>query len=131
MPIADLQQHFHARPDVRPSAKLRSVLQALESEMLTQKATRRSGLATLVGLSESRFSHWFREQTGMPLRSYRKWLRLIVGLEHVLKGLSLTGAAHAAQFADQAHFTRTFVEMFGVRPSDALPQVHLDDWGPE
>lgn len=32
-------------------------------------------------------------------------------------GSSLTEAAHAAGFADSAHFSRTFRRMFGVAPA--------------
>lgn len=61
----------------------------------------------------------------MPLRSYRKWLNLVHGLEQALRGQNLTAAAHQAEFADQAHFSRTFMQMFGVRASDVLAQVRL------
>lgn len=99
------------------NADLSEVLHALERELAGQTNVNRRTLADLVGLSESRFSHWFREHTGMPLRSYRKWLRLVRGVEHVVRGRPLTEAAHDADFADQAHFTRSFVELFGVKPS--------------
>lgn len=105
--------------------RLDLVLQRLE----IQRTIARAELAALVGLSESRFSHWFREQAGMPLRSYRKWLRLIRGLEHVLAGMGLTDAAHSADFSDQAHFARTFKEMFGLRPSEALNRIQSETIG--
>jgi AraC-like DNA-binding protein len=59
----------------------------------------------------------------MPVRSYRKWLRLVRGIEHVLAGDRLTDAAHGAGFSDQAHFTRTFVATFGINPSLALARL--------
>lgn len=102
--------------------RLEQVLQCLIPTPLTAQATR-AELALLVGLSESRFSHWFREQTGMPLRSYRKWLRLIACMQQILGGNDYTSSAHAAGFSDQAHFTRTFKETFGLRPSGAFAQI--------
>jgi AraC-like DNA-binding protein len=110
---------------VAPDTRLAAVLAALRRDVADpERAASGAGYAALAGLSASRFSHWFREQTGMPLRSYRKWLRLIHGLEHALCQAAgagrLTQAAHQSRFADQAHFTRTFVDMFGIRPSDAL-----------
>ena len=107
---------------IRPQ-KLDAVLEVLNSGVPEWRGADRARLAKVAGLSVSRFSHWFREQTGLPLRSYRKWLRLIFGLNQALKGLTLTDAAHAAQFSDQAHFTRTFVQMFGARPSDVIKRA--------
>lgn len=103
--------------------RLEAVLRLLQTSLAQDDTLSRRALATAAGLSESRFSHWFRERTGMPLRSYRKWLRLVRGIEQVLAGDRLTDAAHGAGFSDQAHFTRTFVEMFGINPSNAL--AHL------
>ncbi|HHI92914.1 MAG TPA: AraC family transcriptional regulator [Gammaproteobacteria bacterium] len=117
---------LHAKSDCRDNRKLLEiVLKAVRGSLESQQMLTRGNLADLVGLSESRFSHWFREQTGMPLRSYRKWLRLIGGIEQVLAGRTLADAAYAAGFADQAHFTRTFVQMFGVKPSDVFAQITL------
>lgn len=108
-----------SRPDVSDPL-LQGVLAKLQQGIQDASIPDRRNLARLAGLSESRFSHWFCEHTGMPLRSYRKWLRLIHGLQQVLEGQTLTEAAHLAQFSDQAHFTRTFVQMFGIRPSDLV-----------
>jgi AraC-like DNA-binding protein len=103
--------------------RLEMVLRTLQASLEQEEVLSRRALATVADLSESRFSHWFREHTGMPVRSYRKWLRLVRGIEQVLAGGRLTDAAHGAGFADQAHFTRTFVETFGISPSNAL--AHL------
>lgn len=75
-------------------------------------------LAVKVRLSPSRLGHLFREQTGLSLRCYRLWLRLRRALEALNQSGSLTTAAHAAAFADSAHFSRTFRRMFGIAPSE-------------
>ncbi len=69
------------------------------------------------GLSASRLSHLFAQQTGLPFRTYLLWLRLTRAVEVVASGDSLTEAAHQAGFADSAHFSRTFRRMFGVAPA--------------
>jgi AraC family transcriptional regulator len=74
-------------------------------------------LATAVGLSPSRLAHLFRAQTGLPVRRYLLWLRLGDALQQLAHGVSLTTAAHAAGFADSAHFSRTFRAMLGITPS--------------
>lgn len=100
--------------------RLQSVLAALKEPI-----NGRQGLAKRVHLSPTRFSHWFVEQTGLPLRSYRKWNRLVIALQHIASGANLTAAAHAAGFADAAHFSRTFRDLFGLDPSSALGHVSL------
>jgi AraC-like DNA-binding protein len=76
--------------------------------------------ARIAGLSEGRFRHLFVEETGVAFRPYLLWTRLNHALGLASRGESLTEAAHAANFADSAHLTRTCRRMFGVLPS-ALP----------
>ncbi|MFZ6798807.1 helix-turn-helix transcriptional regulator [Undibacterium sp. Di24W] len=116
----DFFKHHHkaSKSDPRLPIILRSIRQETSAD-----SAKLSKLAQQIALSESRFSHWFREQTGMPLRSYRKWLRLIVALEAILDGSNAINAAHAAGFSDQAHFSRTFLAMFGVTPHSLLPHL--------
>lgn len=105
--------------------RLAEVIALLESGIREQGDVSRQELADTAHLSESRFSHWFKEQTGMPLRSYRKWLRLIQGTEKALLGQKLAAAAQEASFSDQAHFSRTFYAAFGVSPADALSHLEM------
>lgn len=77
-------------------------------------------LAKEVGLSESRFAHLFSEQTGIPIRRYLLWLRLMQAIQYLLNGVSLTTAAHEAGFADSAHLSRTFRDMFGMTLSGSF-----------
>ena len=68
-------------------------------------------------LSPSRFRHLFVEQTGLALRPYILWRRLLRVFDLLMTGESLSGAAHRAGFADAAHLTRTSRRMFGFPPS--------------
>ena len=68
-------------------------------------------------LSPSRFRHLFVEETGMGLRPYLLWRRFLRVWELLMGGASLSGAAHAAGFADAAHLSRTSRRMFGFPPS--------------
>lgn len=74
-------------------------------------------VASAVNLSPSRFRHLFVEETGMPLRTYALWRRLLLVWELLMRGDTLSGAAHAAGFADSAHLSRTSRTMFGLPPS--------------
>jgi AraC-like DNA-binding protein/mannose-6-phosphate isomerase-like protein (cupin superfamily) len=82
-------------------------------------------VARRVGLSDSRLMHLFREQVGVPLRSYVRWLRLRLAVDQVRRGANLTEAAHAAGFTDSAHLSNVFHATFGLAPSEA---VHEVDW---
>jgi len=80
---------------------------------------RLADVARAVRLSESRLSHLFTSELGLPFRPYVLWARLRAALPPVSAGASLTEAAHAAGFADSAHLTRVVRRMMG-RPPSAL-----------
>ncbi|MCZ0866813.1 AraC family transcriptional regulator [Dasania sp. GY-19] len=118
--VSDLQaallsfnQQCRCHSDSAQDGRLSVILEALKNDVTIGGNTSQKSLSGLVHLSPSRFSHWFVEQTGMPLRSYRKWLRLLVGFE-LSQRMSLTDAAIVAGFSDQAHFCRTVTQAFGV-----------------
>ncbi|MBD8524388.1 helix-turn-helix domain-containing protein [Pseudomarimonas arenosa] len=98
--------------------RIRAVIADLPQRPAAEWTLARLSAAT--ALSPSRFAHAFREQTGMALRPYLRWLRLALALGAVSRGASLTDAAHAAGFADAAHFTRTMRRHFGVTPGSLL-----------
>jgi AraC family transcriptional regulator len=75
-------------------------------------------LAQAVHLSPSRFITLFRAQTGMPVRNYVLWRRLLLAVQHLERGQTVTAAAHAAGFADAAHLSRSFRKVVGAAPSE-------------
>jgi AraC-like DNA-binding protein len=75
-----------------------------------------------VHLSPSRLRHLFVEQTGLAFKTYVLWLRLVRALQVYAEGRSLTQAAHAAGFADSAHFSRVFRRTFGL-PATTLTRI--------
>ena len=66
-----------------------------------------SDAAEAVGLSPSRASHLFVEETGLPFRTYVLWLRLVRAVDAHTQGANLTEAAQQAGFlgfrASQSH----------------------------
>ena len=74
-------------------------------------------VAGAVHLSPGRFRHLFVDETGMPMRTYVLWRRLLRVWSLLMEGETLSGAAHAAGFADSAHLSRTSRTMFGLAPS--------------
>lgn len=76
-----------------------------------------SAAAGVACVSPSRFSHLFVSEVGLPFRTYLLWRRLVGAVGAIAAGADLTEAAHGAGFADSAHFSRTFLRMFGVPAS--------------
>jgi len=96
--------------------RIRRVLQRLEKPIEGQIGAK--DLADLVNLFESRFLHLFSKHTGLPMRRYILWRRIISSIEVISGGgADLTSAAHMGGFSDSAHFSRTFRETFGLSPS--------------
>jgi AraC family transcriptional regulator len=95
--------------------RIKRVLERLAMELDTRlSVVQAAGIACL---SESRFSHLFVTEVGLPFRTYLLWRRMMVSVNRIAAGETLTSAAHEAGFADSAHFSRTFLRMFGVPAS--------------
>ena len=120
MQIALSQFTTQFQPNTLADKRMEVVLSMLQQELVEQKLLSLTELAIAANLSESRFSHWFTEHTGLPLRSYRKWLRLLAGARLIAAGKPLSEATQASLFSDQAHFSRTFKQMFGLTPKQLL-----------
>jgi len=71
-------------------------------------------MAGTVFLSQSRFAHLFREQTGMTFAAYLIYQRLICAYTAVLRGKTITDAALEAGFSGSAHFADINRRVFGL-----------------
>lgn len=100
--------------------RIANAIQLIHSSL--QNEISLENIASGVFLSESRFAHLFKEQIGIPFRRYVLWCRMQAALKAVMQSQSFTQAAYEGGFADVAHLSRTFTEMFGVSPSDVLKQ---------
>jgi AraC-like DNA-binding protein len=111
-------QLLHKRRPVRIHPGVTLVLKHLREKLGIADDFSLKTLASISGLSQSRFMHVFTESTGVPLRPYVLWLRLQRACCDLMSGASVTAAAHAAGFSDAAHLTRTFRRMLGMTPTD-------------
>lgn len=107
-------------PASASDARFRQIAQDIIEAIRAGEDPDREALAARVNLSPSRFSHWFVEQSGIPLRSYKKWLKLRIAMDILLDGFNPTDAAMQAGFSDLAHMSRAFSESFGLTYMDAL-----------
>jgi len=67
----------------------------------------------------------FVSQVGLPVRRLVLWRRLRLAMAAILAGSPVTDAAHAAGFADSAHFSRSLKKLFGVTARQALQHIEL------
>lgn len=109
------QKFREEAPEPRIAAALTYIQRHLHQPRISLAAA-----ADVACLSEGRFAHVFKEQVGIPLRRYVLWQRLQAAVETIATGDNLTQAAYQAGFADSAHLSRVFREMFGVAPSAVL-----------
>jgi AraC family transcriptional regulator len=89
-----------------------------------------TSIAQAVSLSPSRLRHLFVSETGVSCKAFILWERLNLALSMGFGGTSWTEAAHAANFADSAHLSRTCRRMFGLAPTggrmqDGVQSSHL------
>jgi AraC family transcriptional regulator len=96
--------------------RVREILTRLDEVQYLPRSV--SPFARLVGLSDSRLRHLFKEQVGMSPSKYLLWLKLQRAVRYLDNERSLTEAAHAGGFSDSAHLARTFRRTFGISPSD-------------
>ncbi len=121
MAVGDLIRHCvlslcpGAPPSRRLDERVTKVLAAIqESDDLRMSI---EDAAAMVFLSPSRFAHLFKQQVGLPFRRYMLWRKVTRGMLAIGREPTIAAAAHAADFADAAHLTRTFYQMFGIPPS--------------
>ena len=102
-----------------PSRKLDERVTTVLGEIRSSQDLRISleSAAGSVFLSEGRFAHLFKQQVGLPFRRYMLWRKLARAVVAIGRERTLAAAAHAADFSDAAHLTRTFYQMFGIPPS--------------
>lgn len=99
-------------------ARIRDICGRLRTEL--PERLELASLAQSVGLSPSRLTHLFRQETGVPLRRFLLHLKINRALAFWEPGISVSRLATEAGFYDQPHLVRTARDMF-----DALPSAYV------
>ncbi len=99
------------RFDTRVTKVLDAIRELDELRMSLEQA------ADIACLSPTRFAHVFKDQVGLPFSRYMLWRKLTRAMVAIASERTIGAAAHAADFADAAHLTRTFYQMVGMAPS--------------
>lgn len=105
--------------------RLQAALSALDARLPERIAA--PAIAAAAHLSESQLHRRFQQDLAVSLRGLVLWRRLRQALVQVIEGHSLTTSAHAAGFADLAHFSRSLRRMFGVQAGH-LAGLHLQHY---
>ena len=74
-------------------------------------------IADTVCLSQSRFSHLFRQQVGMTFAAYLVYQRILYVYTKILAGSSITEAALESGFSSSTHFAEVNRRVFGLSAS--------------
>jgi AraC-like DNA-binding protein len=121
MDVADLIRHcVHALSPGAPLARrldqrITKVLDAIRARDDLRMSLDEAAQSAF--LSPSRFAHLFKDQVGLPFSRYMLWRKLTRAMVAIASERTIAAAAHAADFADAAHLTRTFYRMVGMAPS--------------
>src|SRR5688572_3377915 len=102
-------------PARRPDPRITKVLDLIASSADLRLPIDR--VAASVFLSPSRFQHLFKQQVGLAYRRYILWRKVTRAMVTIARQRTLMAAAQESDFADAAHLTRTFQQMFGLPPS--------------
>lgn len=100
--------------DDRIKKSMKFIQSSLEHDLSLER------VASHIHLSPGRFAHLFKQQTGITFRRYILHCRMLRSIEAIYKQRSFTEASFEGGFADLPHFTRTFIEAFGTKPSTSL-----------
>lgn len=69
-------------------------------------------------LSQSRFSHLFKEQTNISLNSFLVIMKVVKAYNYILSGKSITEASIQAGFNSSSHFATTSKSLFGINANE-------------
>ncbi|RJF86912.1 AraC family transcriptional regulator [Oleomonas cavernae] len=95
-----------------PDARVARVISSIRADIDHNHSIEE--LAGKVGLSPGRLQHLFVQEIGVPLRTFRIWIRFRHAVEGVAGGASITAAALDAGFSNSSHFSHAFKATFGV-----------------
>lgn len=105
--------------DERILAAIRFVKEHLNDDVTIRDA------AESVCLSEGRFSHLFREKTGVAFAGYLVMQKIFYAYMQITEGKSITEAAVAAGFSSPSHFATVNKKMFGITARDLCGDYRL------
>jgi len=77
-------------------------------------------VAHTLHLSESRFSHLFKQEMSVSFKHYRLWRQANRFIRTLPDNCTLTRHAHESGFFDASHLSHSFRKLIGLSPSEIL-----------
>ena len=96
--------------------RIRAVVDSIKSDPSAPSSA--EACAEQVHLSFSRFLHLFKQELGVPFRSFRTWKRARSLLHYVNRDSNLTHVALDTGYPDSTHFSHSIRQVYGLRPKD-------------
>ena len=105
-----------AVPSRRLDRRIRAVIDRIKADPSAPSGA--ETCAEQVHLSFSRFLHLFKQEVGMPFRSFRSWKRARSLLHHVNRDANLAHVALDTGYPDSTHFSHSIRQVYGLKPRD-------------
>lgn len=114
----DLDRLFFERPIAarQIDRRIQSVIDGIKRD--PSSALSAEECAEAVHLSFSRFLHLFKQEVGVPFRSFRTWKRARSLLHYVNRDTNLAHVAQDTGYPDSTHFSHSIRQVYGLKPRD-------------
>jgi AraC-like DNA-binding protein len=103
-------------PPRRIDRRIRLVIERIKSD--PSAPAHAEDCARAINLSFSRFLHLFKQETGVPFRSFRSWKRARSFLHRANQRANLALVALDSGYPDSTHFSHSIRRTFGLKPKD-------------
>lgn len=118
---ADALAELRARLGVATAplpASLAAIVRAIEADPMLRMS--QTELARRLGAERTAALRRFKAATGLTFRAFKRWSGLQHAARQIAAGVLVRTAAMDAGFADTAHLSRSFRDLFGLSPSAAI-----------
>ena len=114
----DFDQLFFGEPIAprRIDRRIQAVMDTIKSHPSAPASAEEC--AESAHLSFSRFLHLFKQEAGVPFRSFRTWKRARSLLHYVNRDSNLAHVALDTGYPDSTHFSHSIRQVYGLKPKD-------------
>lgn len=111
--LSEIEDNILFRFQIK-SPYIRTLIDYIEENYLSSPGIEE--LAGIVNLSSYYLTRLFKQEIGMSPHAYINQLRINRAGDLIQQGESLLGIAYELGFADQSHFSKTFLKLTGMSP---------------